>query len=145
MITSCEVTPMVAVFESRYAVVWNACFHHRDHLDCVQHLINVLMICLERFMLIVKRATKLYVTHPICVVIIFFCIFYRFFWKMSFFSALCRIEFDVIFIIFYNISIQVLSVTVHFFLEKNTVQIVRSLKILARTPPLPLNFYTCEI
>ena len=30
------------------------------------------MICLERFILIVKRATKLYVTHGICVVIILF-------------------------------------------------------------------------
>ena len=29
------------VIQSRYAVVWNARFHHQDHLDFVKHLINI--------------------------------------------------------------------------------------------------------
>ena len=30
--------------QSRYAVVWNARFHHQDHLDFVKHLINVYLL-----------------------------------------------------------------------------------------------------
>ena len=32
------------LLQSRYAVVWNACFHHQDHLDFVKHLINVYLL-----------------------------------------------------------------------------------------------------
>ena len=39
---------------SRYEVVWNSRFYHQDHLDFVKHLINVLMICLKKFILIVN-------------------------------------------------------------------------------------------
>ena len=42
------------IIQSRYAVVCNAHFHHQDHLDFVKHLINVLMICIKRFILIVN-------------------------------------------------------------------------------------------
>ena len=38
------------VVQSRYAVVWNARFHHQNHLDFVKHLLN----CLKRFTLIVN-------------------------------------------------------------------------------------------
>ena len=32
------------LIQSRYAVVWNARFHHQDHLDFVKHLINVYLL-----------------------------------------------------------------------------------------------------
>ena len=40
------------VIQSRYAVVWNACFHHQGHLD----LSNIWLMfnCLNRFILIVN-------------------------------------------------------------------------------------------
>ena len=46
-------TRISRLIQSRYAVVWNARFDHQDHLDFVKHLINVLMICLKRFILLI--------------------------------------------------------------------------------------------
>ena len=32
------------IIQSRYAVVWNAHFHHQDHLDFVKHFVNVYLL-----------------------------------------------------------------------------------------------------
>ena len=32
------------VIQPRFAVVWNAYFHHEDHLDFVKHLIHVYLL-----------------------------------------------------------------------------------------------------
>ena len=41
-----NITPItvLVIFESRYAAVWNAHFHHQDHLDFIKHLINVYLL-----------------------------------------------------------------------------------------------------
>ena len=50
IISSARISRLV---QSRYAVVSNARFDHQDHLGFVKHLINVLMICLKRFILLI--------------------------------------------------------------------------------------------
>ena len=40
------------VIHSWFAVVWNAHFHHQDHLDFVKHWF--MFICIKRFILIVN-------------------------------------------------------------------------------------------
>ena len=46
-------TRISRLIQSRYAVVSNPRFDRQDHLDFVKHLINVLMICLKRFILLI--------------------------------------------------------------------------------------------
>ena len=43
--------PFLDLIQSRYAVVWDARFHHQGHLDFVKHLINVYLL---KFILIVN-------------------------------------------------------------------------------------------
>ena len=50
-----------AVFQSRYAVVWNAHFHHQHYLDFVKHLINVYLLKEVYIKIVYKKTDEWYV------------------------------------------------------------------------------------